>query len=130
MPVFWLCDCLIDTTYKFIHRKKKRRVTGNGKSWFVFWKGFLTYIYKKIRIELILVHRPSKNSAEIRMLPHFAWCHINSKWMLERENSAECQHMSKKLCYNYKTTHDHLRISNEVVLNTFSMDDEMELSSY
>lgn len=64
------------------------------------------------------------------MLPHFAWCHINSKWMLDQENSAECQHTSEKLCHNYKTTRDRLWISIEVVLNTFAMDDEMELSSY
>lgn len=78
-------------------------------------------------IELLLVHRPSKNSAEIKMLPHFAWCHINGCW---NKKIVQCQHTSKKLCSNYKTTRDRLWISDEVVLNTFAMDDEMELSSY
>lgn len=64
------------------------------------------------------------------MPPHFAWCHINIKWMLEQDVSAECQHRSKNLCFNYKTTHDRLWTSNKVILNTFAKDDEMELSSY
>lgn len=96
----YTCDCLIDTTCKFTPKKKKYGQLETANHVFRFPKMTFAGYHDLYSFYCgPFKNTPSSNYAEIRNLTHFAWCHINSKWMLEREDIADSANTHLRNCF-------------------------------